>query len=83
MACYNGGSPTASESGSGDTSETLKLFVYCQCPQEFSGNMCEIGECLINYYFMLVGTKEVSHLVSRYFYIIIFDSDTHELWNIS
>ena len=81
MACYNGGSLTASESGSGDTSDTLKLFVHCQCPQEFSGNMCEIGECLVNYYFMLVNTKEVSNLVARV-NIITFDNYTPDFFEI-
>ena len=43
MACFNGGSPTASESGSGGTSDELKLFIHCQCLPEFTGNMCEEG----------------------------------------
>ena len=44
FSCFNGGTPTVGESGSGDTSDTYQLFIHCVCPPEYTGEMCEKGK---------------------------------------
>ena len=43
FSCFNGGTPTVGESGSGDTSDEYQLFIYCVCTPEYTGEMCEKG----------------------------------------
>ena len=47
LSCYNGGTPTPAEAGSGDTSEEYNLYIYCACPPEYTGEMCEKGTACV------------------------------------
>ena len=52
LSCYNGGTPTPAETGSGDTSEEYNLYIYCACPPEYTGEMCEKGTACVVFLLM-------------------------------